>query len=180
MINLLPPTVKAETSYAKRNRTVVRYVWLLSLVILIVGAEFAGAEVYISHQKQSYEKDIAAKQSQINGYKDLESQAQAANSRLKAFKTLVGDQARFSSLLADLAAHTPRGVFINSISLTGDSKQAVKIAATANSYSSAVSFRDALVTSSRIKDASIDDISNPADGVYKVNVTVAFKPGASR
>jgi Tfp pilus assembly protein PilN len=178
MINLLPPQVKKESGYAIKNALLLRYIYLLVFLILIVAACFAGSEVYLARQKHSFEHQIASKNQELASYKDLEAQAKAANGRLKAFKTLIGSQAKFSNFLADLAAHTPKGVFINSISLTGDDKLAVKLAATANSYGSAVSLRDALVTSPRIKEAAIDDISNPGGTVYKINLTVAFNSGA--
>lgn len=178
MINLLPPQVKAESSYAKRNTMMLHYLWILVLVILIVGAEFAATEVYLAKQRNSYDQAIRTKQQAIAGYQNLQGQASAANARLKVFKTLVGHQARFSSLLADLAAHTPKDVFINSISLTGNAAQAVQISATAHSYATAASLRDALASSPRIKAAAINDISNPAAGVYNINVTIAFAAGA--
>jgi Tfp pilus assembly protein PilN len=180
MINLLPPQAKSESTYAKRNQVMLRYISLLILIALVLAVELGGAAVYIQQQGEKYTKETEAKTSQIATFKSLEDQAKAANSRLKAFKTLSGNQARFSSLLADLASHTPKGVSINSITLTGDASQAVKIAATANSYASAAGFRDALATSDRVKDAAIEDIANPGEGVYKVNVTVAFKPGGSK
>ena len=178
MINLLPPAVKSEGTYAKRNTMLIRYIWLLVVVILVVGAEFGATEVYLAHQRQSYAKTIATKQQAVAGYKNLQDQAAAANGRLKAFKVLVSQQARFSALLADLAAHTPKDVFINSISLTGNAAQAVQISGTANSYAAAASLRDALASSPRIQAAAINDISNPSAGVYNVNVTIAFAPGA--
>lgn len=180
MINLLPPAAKEDKVYAKRNQQLLRYVWTLVFLALVLGVEFGGAEVYLARQRHSYDQQISSKEQQIAGFKQLQDQAKSANARLKAFKQLVGSQARFSILLSDLANHTPQGVFINSITLTGNAKTAVNIAATANSYQTAVSFRDALVTSPRVQDAAIDNITNPAAGVYTVNVTVAFKAGAAQ
>lgn len=180
MINLLPPQIKAENGYARYNAILVRYIWLLVVVIVAVGLEFGGTELYLAHQRSHFDHEVATKQQQIAGYKGLRDQAKAANARLKAFKGLVSGQARFSDLLDDLASHTPKGVFINAISLTGDTSKAVKISATANSYQSAVSLRDALVTSSRIQNAAIDDIANPAPNVYNVDITIAFKAGAAK
>lgn len=178
MINLLPPGIKANTGYAKRNSILLRYVWLLIITALVLGLEFGATEYYIAKQNHTYNQQIAAKQQAIDGYKQIQDQATVANTRLSAFKQLVGQQTNFSSLLTDLANHTPKGVFINSITLTGVTTQAVQISASANSYESAVSLRDALATSPRIKAASINDISNSAVGVYNIDVTIAFSAGA--
>ena len=180
MINLLPPAAKADKTYAQRNQIMLRYIWILIFLTLAVGALFGGAEVYMAKQRNTYNQEINAKQKQIAAYQSLQDQAKSANARLKAFKGLVSSQARFSILLSDLANHTPKGVFINSIALTGNSSTAVQIAATADSYTSAASFRDALVASPRIKQADIQSVSNPAAGVYNVSMAVAFKPGEAK
>lgn len=178
MINLLPPEVKQDSSYAKRNKILLHYIWLLVFVMILLGLEFGGAEVYLAKQRHNYNDQIAAKSQSMNDFNGLEANATAANTRLSAFKQLLAQQTRFSSLLTDLANHTPKGVFINSITLTGVTTTAVQISGTANSYESAASLRDALATSPRIKAASLNTISNPATGVYAVDVTVAFSPGA--
>ena len=177
MINLLPPSAKEDKAYAKLNTQLLRYVWLLVFLIIILGVIFGGTEVYLARQRQSYSKTLTAKQAQIATFSSLEAQAKSANARLKAFKVLVGSQTRFSDLLADLANHTPQGVFINSITLSG-TKAAVQISATANSYQSAASLRDALATSPRVRQADIESITNSSAGIYNVGITVAFKPGA--
>lgn len=180
MINLLPPSAKSDKAFARRNAILVRYVWVLVFLIVAAGVELGGTELYLARQRKVYDKQIATKQQQIAGFSDLQAQAKSANARLKAFKGLVGNQAKFSELLADLASHTPKGVFINSIALTGNSSTAVQVAATGNSYESVASFRDALVTSPRISEADIQNVSNPAAGIYNVNITIAFKPGEAR
>ncbi len=178
MINLLPAGVKAETGYAKRNRILLRYVWLLVALIAVLVVMFGGTQVYLNQQRSQYNQAIAAKKQQLDSYKQLEKQAKVANDKLKTFKSLVASQSRFSTLLQDLAAHTPKGVFINSISFTSATNLAVQISATANSYNSAASLRDALVSSSRIKGAAINAITTNPNGSYNVTLTVAFKPGA--
>lgn len=180
MINLLPPGVKEESLFAKRNAMLLHYIWLMILLAVVCGAIFGAGAYYISQQKTKLQKEIAAKNAQISTFKGLENDAKDANSRLKAFKTLSGNQARFSSLLSDLASHTPKGVSISTITLTGDANQAVKISATATSTEAAASLRDALAKSPRIKEVAIDDISTQEAGGLKVNVTVAFKPGSSK
>jgi Tfp pilus assembly protein PilN len=178
MINLLPAGVKAETGYAKRNRILLRYVWLLLALAAVLAVMFGGAQVFLNQQRDTYNQAIDAKKQQLAGYKQLETQAQTANDKLKTFKALVATQSRFSTLLQDIAAHTPKGVFINSISFTSAANQAVQITATANSYNSAAGLRDALVSSSRVKGAAIGSITTNPGGSYNVTLTVAFKPGA--
>ena len=180
MINLLPPSAKNDKTFARRNTMLLRYVWLLVFLIVAVGLEFGGTEVYLAHQRQTYDKQIAGKQQEIAAFSNLQDQAKSANARLKAFKGLVTTQARFSVILSDLAEHTPKGVFINSISLTGNSSSAVQIAATADSYQSVASFRDALVASPRISSADIENVASSNNGSYIANLTIAYKPGEAR
>ena len=180
MINLLPPDIKEQVVYSKRNVLLIRYLWLAVLLIIINAILFGGAMYYLNQRTVQAKSDLATKSSSIAQYKRVEADAKTANDRLTTLKSLRSSQARFSVLLGDFAKYTPQGVYINSITLTGDDKKPVRIVATANTYQQAAAFRDALATSPRISAADIEDISAPATGGYQTNITIGFKPGQSR
>jgi Tfp pilus assembly protein PilN len=106
--------------------------------------------------------------------------AKDASDRLAAIKFVQSSQTRFSSLVADIAKVVPQGVSINSMTLTGDDKAAVRIAVTAQTYSQALAFRNALITSPRIAGADLESIAASAGGGYSTSVVVAFKPGMAK
>jgi Tfp pilus assembly protein PilN len=180
VINLLPPEIKEQVTYSKRNVLIIRYLWLAGLLVAVNAVIFGGAIYYLTQRTAQAEKDLATKTATIAQYKSVETDAKTANDRLATLKALRSSQARFSVLLADFAKYTPQGVYINSITLTGDDKKPVRIVATATTYQQAAALRDALATSPRISAADIEDISAPATGGYQTNITIGFKPGQSR
>jgi Tfp pilus assembly protein PilN len=180
VINLLPPSLKEQITYAKRNARLIGYLWLIIALATIVGGIFGGSLFLLNNKQAGALATLKERQTVIDSYTKLQADATALNVRLATIKVIQTSQARFSSLLSDLAAYTPKDVFITSINLTGDDKQPVRLSATATSYGSAVALREALAKSPRVSGADIADISNPADGVYKVNVIIAFNPGQSK
>ncbi len=181
MINLLPPDLKNQIGFSKRNAKLQVYVWLLGLSVLVCGGLF-GYSYYHAHQALlAAQKDIAAKQQQIDTYKDIEAKAKAINERVTAIKSISASQSHFSLLLAELARYTPRTVIIQALTLTGDDKKSVRIQATADSKASIASFRDALETAPRISGADIENISyNDTEKTYSTSIAIGFKPGQAK
>jgi Tfp pilus assembly protein PilN len=177
MINLLPPQVKEQIWYSKKNAKLVKLVWLLIILAICIGLSFAAAHWQLSRTLSLALQGYESKQAKIDSYKATEAEAKALSGRLKSVKLLQTNQTKFSKLLDDLARFTPQGSYINSISLNEDSKKPVNISATSNSYNGAASLRDAFARSERVQAVDISNISNPAPGEYQVDLTVSFKPG---
>jgi Tfp pilus assembly protein PilN len=175
MINLLPPAIKQEVSFSKRNAVILRYtIMAAAIVIITVAALFAG-QLYVAQKIKDTQAQLDQKDLEVAKYHKLETDAKAVNNRLTSIQNLQKNQAKFSQLLSDIAAATPVGVAIQSISLTGDDKRPVNISAHATSYKTAVSFRDALVKSPRISAADIVQVSSDS-----VTLSIAFKAGQSK
>lgn len=181
MINLLPPEVKAQVLFSRRNAKLIGYVWLLSFTVLLCGGLF-GYSFYHSHAAlQAATKEITAKQIQIDEYKDVEAKSKAINDRVTAIKAISASQSHFSMLLDELAHYTPKTVVIQAITLTGDDKKSVRISATADSKASIASFRNALETAPRISGADIESITyNETDKYYATSIAIGFKPGKAK
>lgn len=179
MINLLPPPIKEQVRFAKLNAKTVFYARLLVLTALLIGGSFAGAQWYLTQRMAKVDSQIEQRKLDITKFKPFEEKVQAVNARLTAIKAIQSNQPKFSVLLSDLAALTPKGVTILNVSLTGDDKQPVRIAATANSMNAATAFRENLAASSRISAADIETVSKEAGGV-RVSIVVAFKPGLAK
>jgi type II secretory pathway component PulL len=78
-----------------------------------------------------------------------------------------------------LAKVLPKGVSIDSITLTGDDKKPVRVTVTGNSYESILMFREAMVTSPRISGVDLGNIQS-SGGTYSAGVVIGFKPGQAR
>ena len=179
MINLLSPDIKQQIRFAKLNRGMLGYL-RLTVVVLVVLAGIFGATIYfVSAQADQVARDVASKQQQIAAQAPRLKLARDAADRLTAIKTISAGQTRFSLLLADLAKVLPKGVAIDSITLTGDDKKPVRITILATTYNSVLVFREALASSSRISGVDLESITDQA-GSFQASVVIAFKPGQAR
>lgn len=181
MINLLPGDVKEQVVYSKRNKELVRYLWLTILTVLVCGGLLGYAYWSVTAQTSAANKLLAARQAEVSKYKSLEKDAKEVNARITAIKTIQANQSHFSLLLEDLAKVTPTSVVISGISLTGDDKKPVRISATTSVFSSIASFRDALEQKApRISGADIETIGRDEKGNYSFGISIGFKPGQAR
>ena len=185
MINLLPPTIKQEIRFSKRNARLVGYLKLTTfLVVILAGSLFTG-RWYLDQQAAAADKAVTETEAESAKYKQLQDDAKSLNSRLTAIQAIQKSQAKFSILLGDLAQTMPQGTAISSIVLTGDDKKPVKLTVKALDYKTAIGFRDNITKSKRISAADIDQIQldQPQPGqpqFYTVTVTFSFNPGKAR
>jgi Tfp pilus assembly protein PilN len=180
MINLLPPDQKEQIRYAKLNRLALRYVWVSVVVIGVLGGIFAGSLVMLDQQITQVTADVAVKKDTIADLnKTFTPKAKDASERLKAISYVQGTQTKFSALISDIAKVVPKGVSIDSMTLTGNDAVPVKLAVTAQSYAVALAFRNALITSPRIAGADLETISASGE-VFQTSVVIAFKPGQAK
>ena len=181
MINLLPPDQKEQIRFAKLNRLALRYVRVLVVVAVVLAVIFGGSIYQLGQQTAGISSDVSDKQATIAALnKTFTPKAKDASDRLNAIKYVQGTQTRFSAVIADIAKVVPRGVSIDTMTLTGDDKSPVRIAVTAQSYSAALAFRNALITSPRIAGADLETISSTNGSTYQTSVVIAFKPGQAK
>ncbi|HVE81138.1 MAG TPA: PilN domain-containing protein [Candidatus Dormibacteraeota bacterium] len=180
MVNLLPPDIKFQVEYSKKNARLIRYIKIIVLLAVVIGGMMVGGRMYLEGQIAAIDKTNREKNEQIAKSKELETSAKAINSRLVSIQSIQKNQAKFSLLLSDLAAATPSDVAIDTITLTGDDKKPVRIDATAKNYRAGLSFRESLARSTRIGAADLESITQSEGGQHKVVVTIAFNAGQSR
>ncbi len=181
MINLLPSDLKEHIRYAKFNKLAIQYVRVAVVVVVVLGLIFGWSIYQLSQDTKRVAADVAEKQAVIAALnKTFTPKAKDASDRLDAIKYVLATQTRFSGVVADIAKVVPQGVSINSMTLTGDDKTAVRISVSASSYSGALAFRNALITSPRIAGADLETITSSNGVNYDTSVVVAFKPGMAK
>ena len=180
-INLLPPQIKEQLAYSKRNIHLRRYVVLLALVAVSLASLIAGVYWYSGQQVDRLSQTLSDRQKQRSAYKDTEAKLQSLQSSVGLIEKLFTEKTQFSSVLGDLAAVLPSGTYIDSISLTGDDKKPLKLLVTADTLTQAGLVRNALLESTRISDIDIQSINkDEATNKYAVDLVIAFKEGQAR
>lgn len=180
MINLLPPEIKEQIQFSKRNVILRRYAILTTLVAVALLSTLWAAHVFADRQITELEDGLEQKSMELAEYQELEDQVRKLDSRLNTISRLYDQQTRFSALLEDLAAVLPDGAFINSIVLTGEADQPVQISVSTASFAQAGTINGALSSSERIESVDIQSISASDGGRYSVNVVLAFSEEGAR
>lgn len=175
MINLLPPQIKEQTSYAKRNAKLVRRIKLAIFMIILLGGALGGGYVLLTRKVGQANQDLSAKQQQVAGFKDLEQKVDGVNDRVAVIKKLQGNQPHFSTLLSNIAKAMPPKSVITTIELSSDPTRNVTMNAFADDYPSAVGLRDALAAMPGVAGADIQSVS-PAGGKITVQLVVKLQP----
>lgn len=183
MINLLPPQVKAEITYSRRNTVMLRYLGMTIIVAIVAAGMFWYGHQLAKDLTGQADERTSSKELTIASFSKLEANAATLNARLTSISTIQKNQAKFSVLLADLAQYMPQGTSVSSITLTGEDNKPVRLTVGATDYKTALSFRDSITRSKRISAADIESINEqttPGNGAFQVVVTFTFSPGGSR
>jgi Tfp pilus assembly protein PilN len=138
MINLLPPEIKKNYHYARRNRQLVR--WVSAFLLAILGAVIitvVGLFV-MNGSIDSYKTSIADTQSQLASQDVAGTQKQVTDisNNLKLMVKVLSKEILFSKLLNRLGSITPPNVILTSLSIS-QTKSAIDITAQTGNYNAA-------------------------------------------
>lgn len=138
MINLLPPEVKSEYIYARKNRRIVH--WCAAFVLVIVGlAIITGTGIIImEHRMSEYKSRIATTQSELasQNLSGTEKQVKEISNNLKLMVTVLSKEILFSKLLARLGSIMPSNTILTNLSIS-QTESAIDITAQTKDYAAA-------------------------------------------
>ncbi len=119
MINLLPPKVREDISYAKRNTKLLH--WMVATLLGLAGIFIIvlAGEFYIHRSTSSYAERVAAAQEQLKVQKLDETQKRVKDisGSLKLVVQVLGREVLFSKLLQQIGAAMPPGSSLASLSI---------------------------------------------------------------
>lgn len=119
MINLLPPAIKEDRIFGKRNRILVGYAIafvvtaILVILIMLISLRFVSAD------KNTITKSINENETLINSLKSDTSELNKIVKRLSVTHELFKDTVSFSELIPQIGSLLPEGTIINGLELTG-------------------------------------------------------------
>lgn len=120
MINLLPPSLKDEYNYGRRNLTLRRYAITLAFGLLGV-ALLTGAGLFLMQQSiNSNNKQLASTQKQLDDGKleQTRKQAEDITGSLKLAVNVLSQEILFSKLLTQIGQVTPSNTILTDLSIT--------------------------------------------------------------
>jgi archaellum component FlaF (FlaF/FlaG flagellin family) len=173
MINLLPPSIKDDYGYSRRNVHLLHWVFIFAFAVV--------GFVYMQQLSNNYQQQIEAKQMSLRSQHLAETKktAKEMSDNLKLAVQVLGQEVLFSDLLKQLAAVTPANAKLTSLTISQTTGALDIIAKTTNS--SAASQLQVNYTDPANKIFSKADIVNincssgsstGADTKYPCNVTI--------
>lgn len=181
MINILPPDVKKQLNFSKRNTVLLRRLLQALAVLALLAGVLVYSFWYSSRQITDYETALSRRQADREAYKDVEAKVQTLQSNLGLIEKLLNEKNQFSSLLDDFASALPPGSYINQLTLTGKEKEPLELVIIVDSFNKAAQVRTALINSDRIKSADIQNIAgDEKSGKFTVTIIASFEAGKAR
>lgn len=120
MINLLPPDLKEEIVYARRNTTLLH--WALAGIIAIagIGVLIIFGQLYINRSAKLYAAEVEAGQVQLKVQKvdEIQNRVEEISSQLKLVVQVLSKEVLFSKLLRQIGAAMPDKTVLNSLEIS--------------------------------------------------------------
>lgn len=138
MINLLPPALKQDYHFARRNRQLLR--WAIAFGAAIAGViviTFAGI-FDMNNSIDNYQSQVDSSKIQLANQHSDTTQKQVADisNNLKLMNKVLSKEVLFSKLLGRLGSITPSGVELTNLSIS-QAESAIDITAQTSSYTAA-------------------------------------------
>lgn len=138
MINLLPPEVKQEYTYALRNSVLRR--WIIACLCSIVGLGLIATYGLVTMQRStaSFSKQVATTQDSLDKQNlgKTEAQVKDISSSFKLVVKVLDKEVLFSKLLKQIATVIPRNAILTNLNIS-QTVGAVDITAAASDYNTA-------------------------------------------
>jgi Tfp pilus assembly protein PilN len=138
MINLLPPNVKQDITYARRNSVLVK--WCMTMVLgiaAIIAVVFIGL-VYMDQSIKSYTADADLARDQLKSQKleDTQAKVESISSSFKLVIQVLSKQILFSKLIKQIGSAIPNNASLTELRIN-QVKGGLDISAVAKDYKTA-------------------------------------------
>lgn len=179
MINLMPPLLREQLAYSKRNSSLISYWKLIILIFGIAAALLVITSLYLRANYNRTVNEFKEKQTKIDSYKSLEAKANNLEKQLTDIKKIQTNQIYYSTFFQELANLIPRDAHLINLSLTNEINKPAKLSIIADSYESIGAFRNSLANFPSVKGVDIVNISN-ASGDYRGDLSMIIKLGNNK
>ncbi len=158
-LNLLPPEIKEEINYAKKNAKLVSRLTLILSICIAMIVFFVVLAIIIRDQENiaKAEKEFAEKLVQDKA--PVEQKSSDIAIRLALIKKLKTQRTDWEEIFQKISANTPAGLQLQSIEMTNNEKTRATISGMALSDRDIVLFKDLLSGTDAFKYVDIESIT---------------------
>lgn len=138
MINLLPPEVKQQYQYARRNVHLVRWLFAMGFALAGLAIISVGGVWYLQQTANQYHKQISVTEESLKKQDQAKVQKEVQNisSSLKLAVQVLSKEVLFSELLKQMATVTPSNATLSDLTIS-QVQGAVDITARTADYNAA-------------------------------------------
>lgn len=169
-LNLLPPELKENIEYAKKNGELQQLsLKMLAVFVVVVGVMIVvGSVVYFGEIGAAEELEVAKKQ--LAAWNNTEKDAKDFASRLALISKLKSEDINWPNIFTEMSKSTPPNIRLASYDFTNNAKNRVSITGFALSSTDIGKYKELLASSEMFNYVDIESISegnDPADPKVK-------------
>lgn len=122
MINLVPTSMNQSYTYARRNRTLVRWVIAFGIGLIGIVAVTAAGLFYLDYQVRAYQQQVEDTKQQLAVQELGKTQARVTeiSSSVKLANQVLSKEILFSKLLQEIGGVIPPGTALQNLNITSD------------------------------------------------------------
>lgn len=119
MINLLPPEIKSDIIYARKNAVLLR--WIIAFALLLTGISITilAGQLYINQNKKNQIAQIEYGKEQLKAQKleEVESKVKNLSDSVKLANEVLSKQVLFSEVVTQIGSAIPNGSVLTGLSI---------------------------------------------------------------
>ena len=185
-LNLLPPEIKKEINYAKKNAKIINNLAYVLCALAILAGFFIILAVAIGGKHDVFATEKKYATALIEQKAKIEQSGNDLAIRLNLIKKIKASRTNWNELLTKIAESTPPGVRLQSIEINNNSKNRSTVMGFANTDRDIVLFRDLLTSTNKFYFIDLESIAeggivgtNQANGkVFVITFTTSKIPQA--
>lgn len=136
MINLLPPDVKQNIVYARRNTSIRSWINACLVAIIFISAVVAAGQFYLQSTTNTYTKQLASAQEQLKTQKleETQKQIEEVSGNLKLVVQVLSRTVLFSKLLGQVGSALPNGSVLTNLSISNKVQGGIDLSFASTDY----------------------------------------------
>lgn len=160
MINLLPPQTRTNLRIARSNTVLLRYVELLTIVLLITITAYVAGQYFLSTQQRNVQSVVDVNAKTASKLEESQKEAEQLSSAINIISGLLSREISFSQMLEQTSALLPQGSVLTGLQFSiEDLKSPLVITAQVDSEAKAAILLKNLQASDLFEDTQLVNIS---------------------